>query len=318
MRPGGSTLSLLASSLNVHILKALEEDQRSLTDLSQAVGLPPASTMRTYLKSLTEIGVIERRSESGFAASVSYVNTPAGMRLLAVGDVLQRWLGIAPGGPISLGSTAAKSAIKALVDGWDATIVRALAARPLTLTELHRLVPQISYPTLERRLAAMRLVGLVEAKRDNSGRGTPYRATRWLRQATAPLAAAVAWERRHLAEAPPIGRLDVEAGFLLAVPLVRFPARATGTCRLALETGANSALRYAGVQLTLDGGKTASCVTRLEGEPDAWVVGSALEWFRWVNGREEVQIEFGGDTALGRAIADSLRETLVPVALNAS
>jgi DNA-binding HxlR family transcriptional regulator len=319
MRAGGGALSVLSSSLNVHVLKALEDEEHlPLTELSQAVGLPPASTMRAYLKSLVEIGAIERHSEGGFASSVSYALAPAGKKLLAVGEVLQHWLGDAPGGPISLGSTAAKSAVKTLVEGWDANIVRALASRPLALTELHRLIPQISYPTLERRLAAMRLVGLVEGQRDGSCRGTPYRATRWLREAVAPLAAAIAWERGHAPDPPPLGRLDIEAGFLLAIPLAEFPARVSGICRLAIETGAGSTLRYAGVKLTLDEGMAASCVTRLEGEADAWVVGTPRDWFRFVNGSEDAPIEFGGDSWLGRTAVEALTEALTPTSLKIS
>jgi DNA-binding HxlR family transcriptional regulator len=318
MRAGGRALSVLSSPLNVHLLKALEHDELSLTELSQAVGLPPASTMRAYLKSLSESGVIERHSEGGFAGSVSYAIAPAGKKLLAVGEVLQHWLGGAPGGPIALGSTAAKSAVKTLVEGWDANIVRALASRPLALTELHRLIPQISYPTLERRLAAMRLVGLVEGQRDGSGRGTPYRTTPWLRQAVAPLAAAIAWESTHAPQPPQLGRLDIEAGFLLAIPLAEFSPRATGVCRLAIETGAGSTLRYAGVKLTLDGGKTASFATRLEGDADAWVVGTPRDWYRFVNGSEDAPVEFGGEAELGRTVVDALAKALIPTLIKTS
>ena len=319
MRAGSRALSVLSSSLNVHVLKALEDEELlSLNELSQAIGLPPASTMRAYLKALVEVGAIERRSESGFASSVSYAIAPGGEKLLAAGDVLQHWLGLAPGGPISLGSTAAKSAVKTLVEAWDANIVRALAARPLPLTELHRLIPQISYPTLERRLAAMRLVGLVEGQRNGSGRGTPYRATRWLRKAVAPLAAAIAWERGHVPDPPPLGRLDVEAGFLLVIPLAQFPSSATGVCRLAIETGAGSTLRYAGVKLTLDSGRVSTCVTRLEGEAEAWVVGTPRDWFRWLNGSEDAPIEFGGDTGLGRTVVEALAEALAPTPIKVS
>jgi DNA-binding HxlR family transcriptional regulator len=300
---------VLSSSLNVHVLKALEDEELSLTEMSQAVGLPPVSTMRAYLKSLVELGALERSSQGGFPGQVSYAITPAGARLLAVGEVLQRWLWAAPEGPIALGSTAAKSAIKALVDGWCATIVRALAARPLALTELSRLIPQITYPTLERRLTAMRLVGLVEAQRNGNGRGTPYRATRWLRQAAAPLSAAIAWERRYAIDAPPMGKLDVEAGFLLTIPLVEFPARISGVCRLAIETRGGSDPQYAGVTITLDGGRPTSCVTRLEGEADAWVAGTTLEWFRWANGKDG-QLELGGDNMVGRAVIEGLRESM--------
>jgi DNA-binding HxlR family transcriptional regulator len=312
MHSGERALSLLSGPLNVHILKALEDEERGLTELTQAVGLPPATTMRSYLRSLVEVGALARHRESGFPGGVSYALTPAGEDLLKVGEVLQGWLAEAPEGPISLGSTASKSATKALIDGWCANIVRALAARPTPLTKLARLIPQISYPTLERKLTAMRLVGLVEGRRGGSGRGTPYRVTPWLRRAVAPLAAAVAWESHHLAEAQ-IARLDVEAGLLLATPLLDLPPGITGTCRLAIETNSGSDPGYAGVTLTLEESRIVSCVTRLARDADAWIVGTPVDWFRWMIAGEDGHVELGGDTWVNRGVLASLREVLAPL-----
>ncbi|HET8815687.1 MAG TPA: winged helix-turn-helix transcriptional regulator [Solirubrobacterales bacterium] len=315
MRSGGTALGLLSAPLNVHVLKALEDENRSLTELSQAVGLPPASTLRTYLRKLVEVEVLERTREDGFPSSVTYAITPVGSMLLRVGQVLQRWLEKAPDGPILLGSPAAKSATKALVDGWSTTIVRALAARPLALTELDRLIPQISYPTLERRLTAMRLVGLLGAMSNGSGRATPYRVTRWLREAVPTLTAAVAWERRYAqAHTPRLGRHDIEAGFLLAIPLIELPSEVEGVCRLSVEVRQGEEAAFAGVTVALMDGKPVSCVTRFDREADAWAAGPALDWFRWVNGKEGAEIEFGGDRALALLVVETLRETLVPMA----
>lgn len=312
MHSGERALSLFSVPLNVHILKALEDEERGLTDLTQAVGLPPATTMRSYLRSLVEVGVLARHREGGFPGGVSYALTPAGEDLLKVGEILQRWLGEAPDGPISLGSTASKSTIKALIDGWCANIVRALAARPLPLTKLDRLIPQISYPTLERRLTVMRRVGLVESRREASGRGTPYSVTPWMRRAVATLAAAAVWESRHFAEVE-VRRLDIEAGFLLAIPLLELPPGITGVCRLAIETEPGSNPGYAGVTLGLEEGRIASCVTRLDGEANAWIAGAPADWFRWMIGSEDGRIELGGDTWVGRGVLASLREVLMPL-----
>lgn len=312
MQSGERALSLLSVPLNVHILKALEDEERGLTELTQAVGLPPATTMRSYLRSLVQVGALARKRESGFPGGVSYALAPAGEDLLKVGEVLQRWLGEAPEGPISLGSTASKSATKALIDGWCANIVRALAARPMPLTKLDRLIPQITYPTLERRLTAMRLVGLVEGRREGSGRGTPYCVTPWLRQAVAPLVAATAWENRYLAEVR-IGRLDVEAGFLLVVPLLELPPGITGVCRLTIEVEPGPNAGCAGVTVALEEGQIASCVTRLDGEADAWIAGTPVDWFRWMVASEDDRIELGGDTWVGRGVLASMRETLMPL-----
>jgi DNA-binding HxlR family transcriptional regulator len=311
MRSGASALSLLSVPLNVHLLCVLQEEERALADLSHAVGLPPASTLRAYLRTLDEWGLVERRQEGAFPGAVSYALTEPGEKLVQTGSVLQRWLKAAPNEAMALGSPAAKSAVKALVDGWEVAIVRALAARPCTLTELDRLIPQVSYPALERRLTAMRKVGLATGRRNGNGRGTPYEATAWLRESVAPLVAATAWERRHAPDrTAAIGRLDVEAAFLLALPALRFGSDLSGSCRLAVELRGQGNSRYAGATATVADGKV-SASARLGGDADAWVIGTPSDWVRWVSGRQE-EVEIGGDYRLAVALADALRETLTP------
>jgi DNA-binding HxlR family transcriptional regulator len=312
LRPGAEGLSLLAVPLNVDVLRALEDEELSLTDLRQAVGHPPATTMRSYLRTLTELGVLERRQEGGFPGSVSIALARSGKGLLRVGAVLQRWLQRAPTGPVTLGTTAAKSAIKALVGGWSSNAIRAIAARPFALTELHRLMPQISYPTLERRLTAMRMVGLIEARRIGAGSGTPYSATQWLRLAVAPLAAAAGWEQEFLSsQAAPVGRSDIESTFLLTIPLLlHLPSDLCGMCRLAVELRGDPDPEYVGAMVALEEGRVTSCMARLAGEADGWAVGTPLDWFRWVNGEGDPRLDFGGDVYLASAVAEGLREAL--------
>jgi DNA-binding HxlR family transcriptional regulator len=304
-------LSLLAAPLNVHLLKALEPGPLGPADLHRAVGSPPQSTIRVYLRMLTDLGVVERRREGGFPGTVEYELSACGEKLLAVGEVLQRWLGQAPEGPISLGSIAARSATKALVDGWSSRMVRALAARSLALTELSRLINGLNYPTLERRLNAMRVAGLIQPSSNRSGRAVPYEVTEWMRGAVAPALAAVAWERRWIPEhTPPLGRADVESALLLCVPLLRLPAGASGSCRLAVELRKGSEVEFVGVKLSVDEGRVTSCVSRLEGTADAWVTGSPSDWFSWI-GHEERQAELGGKVDLAESVGSALREALV-------
>lgn len=311
MRPGAKALSLLAVPLNLSLLQALAEEERPLTELRQAVGYPPASTMRVYLRALTQMGVVERKQEADFPGSVEFSITRAGSMLLAVGRTLQGWLDLAPAGPIALGSRGATSATKALVDGWSAGVVRALAARPFALTELHRIIPQLSYPSLERRLTAMRVIGQVEAQRDRSRGITPYKATEWLRRAVAPLTAATSWERRWIPdETRPVGRMDVEAAFLLAVPLLDLPPEIVGTCRLAVELRNGSGVDYAGVKVSIEEGRAASYLTRLDGEADAWATGAPGAWLRWGNGSSDTQIELGGEAPLARVVLEGLLTAL--------
>lgn len=311
-RAGGVALSLLAAPLNVHILQTLEQEPKALLDLRQAVGSPPQSTMRLYSRTLTEQGIVNRRRRPEFPGSADYELTPAGRDLLRVASVLEGWLNGAPAGPISLGTIASKSATKALVEGWSTNIVRAIAARPLSLTELNKVIPKVSYPSLERRLGSMRLARLVDPQ-PSERRGTPYGATDWLRQAVAPMASAAAWERRHrLAKAQPIGRLDVEAAFLLAVPLLEMSADFTGKCRLAVEVQGGSSPVFAGVLVCFENGMVVSCSSRLEGETEAWVSGSPDAWLRRMSGAPQAGVELGGDLAIVEELLDALRSVASP------
>lgn len=309
LRAGGQALMLLAAPLNVEILRRLEQGPLSLQKLRSEVGLPPASTMRLYLRTLSEFGTVERRALEEFPTSVEYEITTAGRELLEVGDAVQVWLQAAPSGPKDLGSSAAKSSIKALVDGWSSHIVRILAARPLSLTELNSLIPRISYPSLERRLAAMRECDLVEAQR-GSGRLRPYKVTDWLRRSVGHITAAIAWERTHVPDQTArIGRLDVEAAFLLAVPLLDLPAEVTGKCRLAVEVHDGASPVFAGVLVCVDEGEVTSCVADLEGQAEAWASGKPLTWLRQMNLVSDGELELGGDRALARTVLEALRRT---------
>lgn len=312
-RTGAQALSLLAAPLHIHTLKALEEGPKGLLDLHRAVGSPPQSTMRVYTRTLEERGILERRRQNEFPATAEYAITPAGKALLKVAVLLQEWLHAAPDGPILLGSVAAKSGTKAMVEGWSSNIVRAIAARGMSLTDLNVLIPKISYPTLERKLSAMRVAKLVKAQSGN-GRGTPYGATAWLRRAVVPLTSAVAWERKFIPESTvQIGRLDVEAAFLLSIPLIDLDPEVTGTCRLSVEVRSGSDPVFAGVLIRVTEGKVVSCTSRLDGDAQASATGTAPAWIRQMNGGPSGQLAMNGDFSLANAVTDALR--VLPAAL---
>jgi DNA-binding HxlR family transcriptional regulator len=301
---------LLSVPLNVHVLKALEEEPMSLIDLRRSIGSPPPTTMRGHLRTLTELGILERRLENDFPGSVALELGKCGRDLLAVVDILEAWLAESPEGPIELGSVAAKNSIKALVEGWTSAIVRALAAKPLSLTELSRLINGISYPSLERRLGTMRLAGQIE-RCTGAGRGTPYAVTDWLRHAVGPLAAAQRWERANPAvEASPLARIDIEALFLLAVPLVNLPAEHSGLCRLAIDLPTGEGHRLAGAMAEVQEGRMVGCVSNLQGNASAWALGSASAWLGALIEEDLDQLELGGDCQLAGAILEQLHSAL--------
>lgn len=312
-RAGSQALSLLSIPPNIHLLHALEDGPRSLTDLRRAVGRPPETTLRGHLKALVEVNLLERRRRHDFPGSVDYELTRSGRELLGVAKVAQAWLDESPEGPQALGDLAAKSSIKALIEGWSATIIRALAGGRLTLTELSELISTLNYPSIERRLTAMRLAGLLKGV-SSQRNGTPYAATAWLRQAIGPLLAATRWERENLAaEAPPLGRTDVEAVFLLTLPLVALDEDQEGVCRFAVDLRSSSGeLRPAGALVGISAGRVVSCVSRLEGEATSWSSGSTSAWLHAMVGGETDGLEMGGDCSLPAAVLDQVHRRLFP------
>jgi DNA-binding HxlR family transcriptional regulator len=309
-RAGSHVLTLLAAPMNVAVLRELSETPTPLVQLRKAVGSPPQTTMRKHLAALSEAGIVSRARDNGFPGSASYLLERPGADLAAVARVVQGWLAEAPGGPVELGTVAARSAIKALVEGWSTTLLRALAARPLTLTELDALIADVSYPSLERRLVAMRMAGQVEAVA-GSRRGTPYGVTSWLRRATAVIVCAICWERRHLAEAtPPIGRLDIESAFLLAAPLLDLDPALSGVCRLSVDVVSRGERHPVGVMVGVERGRVRRCGTRLEGEATASASGSFAAWYRAVRERRLDRLEAGGDRTLAAAVLDGLHAKL--------
>lgn len=306
-RAGAQALSLLAAPLHVHLLRALEDEPKGLLDLHRAVGSPPQSTMRVYTRTLERLDILERRRQNEFPATAEYSLTPAGEALLKVGALLQDWLMAAPDGPILLGSAAARSATKALIGGWSSNIARAVAARPLSLTELNVLIPKIAYPTLERKLSAMRIAKLVEPQ-PGEGRGTPYGATEWLRRAVIPLAAAAGWERKFVPESTPgLGRLDVEAAFLLLTPLIELSPDVSGKCRLIMEFRGTDSPVFAGGVVGIEEGRVVSCTSRLDGDVQATASGTSLAWMRQMNGGPPNQLDITGDSTLASEVTSSLK-----------
>jgi DNA-binding HxlR family transcriptional regulator len=192
-------------------------------------------------------------------------------------------------------------------------MLRALASGPLSLTELDGIIGSLSYPSMERRLAAMRLAGQLEA-RPNHGRGTPYAVTDWTREGMAPIIAAAHWEQRHMSEmAAPLGRIDIETTFLLSMRLlVDLPVKLTGAARLVAEI-AGRERRLAGVTVVVDDGAVGSCTTRLQDEVDTWALGSAAAWLAALAEGDANRLELGGNRDLAATLVESLNGALFGV-----
>jgi len=309
-RTGDRTLSLLAVPLNASIAKALADGPKPPLDLRREAGSPPQTTLRAYLRTLRETGLVDRRRRNEFPGNVEHELTEQGRDLLEVTEALEAWLAAAPDGATELGASGAKSAITALAGGWSTGIVGALAEGPLSLTELDAAIPSVSYPTLERRLAAMRLAGLLESA-PASGRSKPYTISEWMRRALGPIVAAARWERRYFpTETPKIVREDAEAAFLLALPLQRMADDASGSCRLGVQIGGAGASGLAGTIAVVRAGVVEAQGTSLEGHVDGWALGSTGAWFSAIVEGDVGCLEVGGDSRLAVDLVEGLHRSL--------
>jgi DNA-binding HxlR family transcriptional regulator len=311
VRAGGLALSVLATPLNFQVLRALSDHPMRLAELRKRTGLPAQTTLRGHLASLSELGVVSKCPTQQMPYAVENELTPMGWELLDVADRLQAWLSQAPDGPISLEGNASKGAVKALIDGWGSRMMRALAARALSLTELDSLISDLSYPALERRLSSMRIAGLVEAQPSKRA-GTPYGVTEWARRGVAPIAAASHCELVHLgAKSTPVTQIDIEAAFLLATPLVGLSGPVAGLCQLEVEPSSDLIPRPTGVQVLIEAGKVVSCVSRLDPNPPAYAIGSPVKWFKAVRDGELGELRFGGSHEIAEDVVAGLHAALL-------
>lgn len=309
-RAGARVLSLFANPLNTRILRAHSGSSRRLTELRRELGWAPEATVRAAVNGLLEGGALVKRAEEGGRRVGSTSLTAAGEEMLAVADDLEAWLAACPQGTIAIDDDAAKVAVRALADGWSSAVMRELAAAPLALTELSARIPDLSYPALERRLNWMRQTGQL-APVERQGRGVPLAPTDWLRRALAPLCRAGRCEIRHLPDSPPVTAVEVEAAFLLTLPLVRLGAEVSGRCLLAvLVDGEGDGKRpLVGVEVEVEGGEISAGPAERPSEPENWALGSTEPWLDAVldGGTDGLRIG-GADPDLAAALVRGLHE----------
>ncbi len=310
-------LSLIAGPLTVPILRAHLDGPLRLPDLRERLDGVAQTTLRGQVDNLRGIGALERHVRGGMPYTVENEITGAGQGILAVANLVEVWLARAPQGSSTLGSESAKTAIRALIGGWSSNMLRALAARPLSLTELSSVVGDLSYPTLERRLSAMRAARQVEPGPNEGNRAKPFAVTNWTRQAVSPLVAAGRCECEYFSDlTEPLTRIDIEAAFLLAIPLVELNVTQSGSCLLAVDTGSpprgDSRKRVVGVHVEIAGGAAASCISRIEQDPGTWALGSVESWVEAILEGEDERLRIGGgDLGLVRALVGGLHASLL-------
>lgn len=315
LRAGARTLSALATPLNVEILRALADGPRSAPELLESLGDPPRTTAHKRLHELVDLGALGQHRGSEFPRKTIYELTPGGERMLELEPAVARWLTEAPTGSIFLGSLVAKRVIATLVAGWSASIIVALADRPTSLTELDRLVDSVSYPSLERRLVALRDIGLVKIAKAKM-RGTPYEATDWLRRAVAPLLTAAALEERRASNSAALEATEMRAVLLLTMPLVRLSPQSHGRLAVvvhpeATRTDVPERRAPVGATLEIRDGRVAGCVPEIDENAPNWALGTPTYWTESVLSGIIDRLRIGGrNPQLGADLTAALHQAL--------
>jgi DNA-binding HxlR family transcriptional regulator len=300
VRAGSRVLSVFENPLNTRILRAHFDGPQRPIEVQKRIGWSAQTTVRAAISSLCLMGALTKQS-IGDAPSASVTALSAtGEEMLMVADEVELWLARCPRGPIAPDGEGAKAAVRALAGGWSSTLTRALVSGPLTVAELSRLVPDMSRPSLERRISWMCTSGQIEPA-EKKGRGIPYVVTDWLRHSVAPICVAGRCERRHLeGEGVRATSIEVEAAFLLAVPLVQLSERAQGSCTLAVqiessEPSVNGDSRLAGVTVDVLGGEVVACAAGVGIKPDTWAIGVSTTWLDVVIDGRIDDLRIGGD-----------------------
>jgi hypothetical protein len=206
---------------------------------------------------------------------------------------LTRWLGARPAGPLALGPESA-AVLSALAEGWSSTAIHTAATRPLSAAEAGELA---------------QLGLLAEAPAEHGEQR--FAATEWLRRGLGPLAAAARLEIAEPREgAAPIDPLDVEAAFLLTLPLVKgLPEQMSSSCRLTVRLPERSA-PLSGVVVLIERGEIASVTTDLTIWSDTYAQGRPLEWIEALIDPSSAALDAGGNLEVPLALLDGLHEEL--------
>lgn len=306
-RTGARALTLLATPLNVALLRELQAGPKLPDELRRASGQPARRTLRSHLKGLERLGIVTRRNWSIYAGSREYDLAEPGRQLRFVMVALERWLTGNRWELLELGSDAGADAIKAVLAGWSSQIMRAVAAHPCSLAKLAELV-ELRSSSLERRVETMRRAGLLEI--DASGKAPAYVRTAWLCRAMGPIVAASRWERHNLPDVSVrIRREDAETALLLTMPLMQLPPNVSGSCRLVVEIPGEEREEAATVTAVAKDCRVAS-YEPVSRDSAASASGPPSAWFRAAIEAQPGHLEVAGDGKLARGLLNALYSAL--------
>jgi DNA-binding HxlR family transcriptional regulator len=303
LRAGSVALLVLSDSLNLAVLQQLRDGPLTASELLDELRASRATRFKR-LRQLEELGLIVREKHSGWPPPTYCRLSEAGQGLLAVAERFEAWFKrrqLDEGG----GELERARATKALASGWCSTLVRWLAESPRSATELEALTPpQTSHHEVKRALSALNEMGLAERLPRRIGRRHPYALTPSGREAAAPLAAAIHWERGHVLDADPAWEAPAaETLFYLAAPLASVPTGVEGTCSMLIS-------EHGVVSMTISGGRLVARSPEPGEEAQAQIMGSGRAWLASLVSDKSEALETRGDPELSAVLILGLQQVI--------
>jgi DNA-binding HxlR family transcriptional regulator len=303
LRAGVLALLVLSDSLNLAALRQLGGGPLTAAELLGTLRASRATRFKR-LRTLEELGLIVREKHSGWPPPTYCRLSDAGHSLLAVAEHFEAWLACRQR-RVGSGELERSRTIKALASGLGSTLVRWLAERPRSTTELEALTPrEISHHDIKRALHALSDVGLAEPLPRRKGRRHPYALTAKGREAAAPIAAALHWERDLHADPDPAWEgLAAETLLYLAAPLALVPVEFEGTCAMSID-------EHDAVSITVSGGRLLARALAPGEAVEAEVRGSGSSWLTMLVSGRPGELELTGDANLIAVLTLSLHQAI--------
>ncbi|HEX7245667.1 MAG TPA: winged helix-turn-helix transcriptional regulator [Solirubrobacterales bacterium] len=302
-RAGSRVLGLLSDALNASILRALLRGPLPVSELACHLSPTSRTTRFGRLRELEDLGVIAREKRPG-TPPVSYCSlAPAGRSLLPVVGRFAEWLASDPSGPSSPDDLTGARKIKALANAWDTTVLRWLAERPCSLTELDSLSPSaVSHHEARKSREGLSAAGLI-APVESRDRRRPYAPVSWARCVAGCIAAAIGWELAFLEASAFPSSVDVETLLLLLLPLVdSIPVPHGSVCALQVDQSGDLPVA------TVEEGRIVPGATDVDSGNGraSRISGSAESWLHAiVHGRTE-SLSMQGRTRLTTALVSGI------------
>jgi hypothetical protein len=312
-RSGSLTLLYLASSVERELLRRLLAEMITGVQLVEPWELPGADDPIDPSVIFSDTYLIEpvNPDDDPEDPDTMFQPTAAGREVPFVGEVLKGWLHRCPSGPLELGLEAGP-VLWPLLSAWSATVLHAFATGPRTIGEASEEIHALDFDQVETRVELLEEAGLLEPlPAAAAGEEERFAPTDWLRLAVAPLAAAARMELRHPpGDTAPIAVGDVETAFQMTAPLLRLPAKLSGTCSMTVELDQEVGEERAGVVFEVRDGRVVSCRAGIEEGVDASGTGSTADWLEAVIEGKAECLDSGGDLELAGALLTELHRTL--------